>query len=190
MRTLKFSVDRKAFLVRFEGESGGTCRSLTEHSKGSVFALGFETEEVGWLIEHLAKAIELKSYMGFNRKYRGKSRVYLMEVCFNNHGRFIRLSEFASKRKSTFLEIPEGEQGKGWEQLKNVISSMLVVPSSNIVEKERQWMQGWKHKIQTCGSYVPVLCECSQRGRTEERRPCSNREMDESYGLWVSRIFC
>ncbi|RVX16154.1 hypothetical protein CK203_014514 [Vitis vinifera] len=80
MRTLKFSVDRKAFLVRFEGESGGTCRSLTEHSKGSVFALGFETEEVGWLIEHLAKAIELKSYMGFNRKYRGKSRVYLMEL--------------------------------------------------------------------------------------------------------------
>ena len=138
MRTLKFSVDRKAFLVRFEGESGGTCRSLTEHSKGSVFALGFETEEVGWLIEHLAKAIELKSYMGFNRKYRGKSRVKLMEVCFKNHGRFIKLSEFASKRKSTFLEIPEGEQGKGWEQLKNVISSMLVVPSSNIVEKERQ----------------------------------------------------
>ena len=90
------------------------------------------------MIEHLRKAIKLKSNMGFNRKYRGKSRVHLMEVCFNNHGRFIRLSEFAPNRKSTFLVIPEGEKGKGWEQLKNVISSMLVVPSSNIVEKERQ----------------------------------------------------
>ncbi|RVW15382.1 hypothetical protein CK203_082624 [Vitis vinifera] len=50
VRTLKFSVEKKTFLVRFEG---------------------FEKEEAGWLIEHLAKAIELKSYMGFNRKYRG-----------------------------------------------------------------------------------------------------------------------
>ena len=51
-----------------------------------------------------------------------------MEVCFNNHGRFIRLLEFASNRKSTFLVIPEGEKGKGWEQLKNELSSMQVVP--------------------------------------------------------------
>ena len=138
VRTLKFSVEKKTFLVRFEGESEGIWCLLTEHSKGSVFALGFEKEEAGWLIEHLAKAIELKSYMGFNRKYRGKSRVHLMEVCFNNHGRFIRLLEFASNRKSTFLVIPEGEQGKGCKQLKNAISSILVVPSSNIGEKKRQ----------------------------------------------------
>ncbi|RVW64320.1 hypothetical protein CK203_047007 [Vitis vinifera] len=138
VRTLKVSVERKTFLVRFEGESGGIWCSLTEHSRGSVFASGFEKEEVGWLIKHLAKAIELKTYMGFNRKYRGKSKVHLMEVCFNNHGRFIRLSKFASNKRSTFLVIPEGERGKGWEQLKNAFSSMLMVPSSNIVEKERQ----------------------------------------------------
>ena len=52
-----------------------------------------------------------------------------MEVCFNNHGRFIRLSEFASNRKSTFLVIPEGEKGRGWEKVKSALSSMLVVPS-------------------------------------------------------------
>ena len=113
MRTLRFSMERKTFLVRREGKSGGTWCSITKHNKGSVFALGLEKEEVGWLIEHLAKAIEPKSHMGFNRKYRGKSRVHLMEACFNNHGRFIRLSEFASKRKPTFLVIPEGEQGRG-----------------------------------------------------------------------------
>nr|CAN67046.1 hypothetical protein VITISV_001151 [Vitis vinifera] len=76
VRTLKFSVEKKTFLVRFEGESEG-----------------FEKEEAGWLIEHLAKAIELKSYMGFNRKYRGKSRVHLMEVCFNNHEHLKKIVE-------------------------------------------------------------------------------------------------
>ncbi|RVX11361.1 hypothetical protein CK203_019698 [Vitis vinifera] len=64
VRTLKVSMKRKTFLVRLEGESGGKWCSLTEHSRGSVFALGFEKEEVGWLIEHLTKAIELKRREG------------------------------------------------------------------------------------------------------------------------------
>ena len=61
-------MERKTFLVRLEGQSSGKWCSLTEYSRGSVFALSFEKEEVGWLIEHLTKAIELKSYMGFNKK--------------------------------------------------------------------------------------------------------------------------
>ena len=115
MRTQRFSVEMKTFQVKFEGESEGTWCSLSEHGKGFVFSLGFEKEKVGWLIEHLAKVVELKSYMGFNIKYKGKSRAHLMEVCFNNYGRFIRLSKFALKRKLTFLVIPKGEKGKGWE---------------------------------------------------------------------------
>ncbi|KAL6312799.1 hypothetical protein AAG906_021431 [Vitis piasezkii] len=79
VRTLKVSLERKTFLVRFENESGGKWCSLTKHSRGFVSTLGFENEE----------------------------------VCFNNHGRIIRLSEFASNRKSTFLVIPEGEKGGG-----------------------------------------------------------------------------
>ena len=99
---VKVSVKRKTFLVRFEGEAGGKWCLLIEHSRGSVFALGFEKEEVGWLIEHLTKAIEMKNFMGFSRKFREKTRVHLMEVCFNNHGRFIRLSEFVSNRSQLF----------------------------------------------------------------------------------------
>ena len=141
VRTLKVSVERKTFLVRFEGESSGKWCSLIEHGRG------FEKEEVGWLIEYLTKAIEIKSYMSFNRKFRGKTRVHLMEVCVNNHGRFIRLSEFASNKKSTFLVIPEGEKGRGWEHLKNALSSMLVVSSSSIIEKGRQCrVEGTFHK--------------------------------------------
>ena len=91
------------------------------------------------MIEHLTKAIEMKSHLGFNRKYRGKFHVHLMEVGFNNHRRFIRISEFATSRKSTCLVIPEGEKGRGWENLKSALSSMLVVPPSNAVEKGRQY---------------------------------------------------
>ncbi|RVW50844.1 hypothetical protein CK203_101823 [Vitis vinifera] len=57
-RTLKVSLERKTFL-------------------------GFEKEEVSWLIEQLTKAIEMKIFMGFNKKFRGKNRVHLLEVGFN-----------------------------------------------------------------------------------------------------------
>ena len=130
-------MEKKTILVRFECEASGKWCSLTEHSRGFVFALGFEKEEVGWLMEHLMKTNEMKNHMDFNRKFKGKTRVQLLEVCFNNHGRFIRLSEFASNKKSTFLVILEGENGRGWEHLKIVLSSMLVVPSSSIIANGR-----------------------------------------------------
>ena len=182
VRTLKVSVERKTFLVRFEGESGGKWCSLTKHSRDSVFALGFEKEEVGWLIEHLTKAIEMKSYMGFNRKCRGKSRVHLMEVCFNSHGRFIRLLEFAPNRKSTFLVIPEEDKGRGWELLKNALSSMLVVPSSSIVEKERQCREEMNfHKV-----VGPLYRSFANVVREEEPR----REGLVPIGRWVRAVMC
>ena len=139
VRTLKVFVERKTFLVRLEGEHRGNWCLITEHSRGSVFVLGFEKDAVGWMIEHLTKAIEMKSHLGFNRKFRGKCCVHLMEVGFNNHIRFIRISEFATNRKSSFLIIPEGEKGRGWENIKSALSSMLVVPPSNAVEKGRQY---------------------------------------------------
>ena len=135
VRTLKVFVERKTFLVKLEGEHGGNWCSIIEHSRGSVFVLGFEKDAIGWMIEHLTKAIGMKSRLGFNRKFRGKFCVHLMEVGFNNHGRFIRISEFTTNRRSSFLVILEGEKGRGWENLKSALSSLLVVPLSNVVEK-------------------------------------------------------
>ena len=129
--TLKVLVERKTFLVSREAEYGGNWCSIAKHSRGSVYVLGFEKVEVGWLIKQLTKAIELKSYLGFNKKYRGKFCVHLLEVSFNNHGRFIRISEFATNRKPTFLVIPEGKKGRGWENLKSAMASLSMVPPSN-----------------------------------------------------------
>lgn len=50
-----------------------------------------------------------------------------MELSFNNN-----------KRKPTFLVITEDEKGMGWEPLIYVISSLLVVPSMEVVAKEKQ----------------------------------------------------
>ena len=111
--SVKVIVERKTFLVKLEGEQGGTWCSITEHSRGADFVLGFEKEAVGWMIKHLTKAIEMEGHLGFNRKFRGKRCAHLMEVGFNDYGRFIRISEFATMRRYCCLIIPEGEEGRG-----------------------------------------------------------------------------
>lgn len=83
---------------------------MSELRRGAPFSLSFENKEVRWLLKHLGKDIELECCMGFNKKYRGKTRVHILEVSFNNCGRFLRISEFASHRKMTFLIIPKGER--------------------------------------------------------------------------------
>ncbi|KAJ9678119.1 hypothetical protein PVL29_022880 [Vitis rotundifolia] len=153
VRTVKVFVERKTFLVRLEGDHGGTWCSIAEHSRGSVFVLGFEKEAVGWMIEHLTKAIEMKSHMGFNRKFKGK-------CCFANN------------RKYAYLIIPEGEKGRGWENIKSALSSMMVVPSSkanHVGTWHRSFAKVVSGEKPRGGGLVPVgrwaravVCDCNE----------------------------
>ncbi|RVW85251.1 Retrovirus-related Pol polyprotein from transposon RE2 [Vitis vinifera] len=155
VRMLKVSVERKTFLVRLEGEHEGNWCSITEHSRGSVYVLGFEKEEVGWLIEHLMKAIAMKSHLGFKRKYRGKFCVHLMEVCFNNHGRFIRISEFATNRKPTFLM--KKEDNTEWKGLSTI--TWVSIPIFVNVIRDKGPRRGGLVPV---GRWVcAVVCECN-----------------------------
>ena len=61
---VKVIVERKTFLVKWVGEQEGTWCSITEHSRGANFVLGFEKEAVGWMIKHLTKAIEMEGHLG------------------------------------------------------------------------------------------------------------------------------
>ncbi|RVW75033.1 hypothetical protein CK203_053701 [Vitis vinifera] len=134
-------VERKTFLIRLEGEQGGEWCSITEISRGSVFALGFEKEAVEW--------------------------VHLMEVGFNNHGRFIRISEYDTNRKPSVLIIPEGDKGRGWENIKHALSSLLVAHYLNVIEKGRNIREeSWPHNYEGSmhRSYAKVVSDEGPRG--------------------------
>ena len=164
---VKVLVERKTFLIRLEGKQGGEWCSITEISRGSVFALGFEKDAVEWLVDYLTKALALKSHMGFNKKFRGKCRVHLMEVGFNIHGRFIRISEYATNRKPSVLIIPEGDKGRGWENIKHALSSLLVAHYPNVLEKGRNIRgESWSHNYEGSmhRSYAKVVNDEGPRG--------------------------
>ncbi|RVW73442.1 hypothetical protein CK203_052990 [Vitis vinifera] len=111
---IRKDMENKLHNTEFFKKDGG--KEDVEGLGGEEDLLGFEKDAVGWMIEYLTKAIEMKSHLGF-----------------------IRISEFATNRKSSVLIIPEGDKGRGWENIKNALSSMLVVPYSNAVEKGRKF---------------------------------------------------
>lgn len=89
-------VERKVF--SFEGNHGGKWISITERSQGVVFSVAFSKEKITWFLEQLKKAVKLGSSLGFIRKFTGKSRTHLLEVCFNSRGRFLQLMEFITNQ--------------------------------------------------------------------------------------------
>ena len=101
----------------FEGFNGGTWVLLAEKSRGRISLVGFEKEKLAWIQERLKKVVDLKAHLGFNKKYRGKTKTHLLEICFNEKGRFIKIMEFATIQKSSLVVILEGEKGGGWKAL-------------------------------------------------------------------------
>ncbi|RVX13431.1 hypothetical protein CK203_020984 [Vitis vinifera] len=134
----KFEVEKKSFQVKFEGSNGGTWVSVTERSRGFVVSVGFGREEVDWLTEHLKKAVELENTRGFTRKFRGENKIHLMEICFNNRGRFMKITEIATRRNPLLLVIPEGDKGSGWEVLRRAILSVQDYSDQVGEERERR----------------------------------------------------
>ena len=48
-KRVSFEVGKKRFEVTFEGIKGGTWVSLAEKSRGHIFSIGFEREELAWI---------------------------------------------------------------------------------------------------------------------------------------------
>ena len=168
MKVEEFEVEKKSFQVKFEGSNGRTWISTTKRSRGFVVSIGFGKEEVEWLTEHLKKAVELEASRGFMRKIRGKTRTHLMEICFNNRGRFMKITEFVTKRKPLILVVPKGVKGNGWEALRMAISSVQVYSDqAGRVSKETfEDAQASKDIYKGCWSYAKVVAEDGPRNGT------------------------
>ena len=121
----------------------------------------FWKEELEWLSEHLKKVVELEASRGFIRKIRGKTRTHLMEICFNSRGRFMKITEFVTKRKTLILVVLEGVKGNGWEALRKAIS-LVQDFSDQVVRALKETIedsQVSKGIYRGCRSYADVVAE-------------------------------
>ncbi|RVX08240.1 hypothetical protein CK203_017634 [Vitis vinifera] len=151
----KFEVEKKSFQVKFEGSNGGTWVSVTERSRGFVVSVGFGKEELDWLMEHLKKAVELEASRGFIRKIKGKAKIHLMEICFNNRGRFMKITRLLQKGNLYFLSFPRVGIYRGGRSYAEVVAEdglRIGVPLSAgkwaraVICECKEKVQDWTHE--------------------------------------------
>ncbi|RVW41749.1 hypothetical protein CK203_082055 [Vitis vinifera] len=99
---------------------------------------------VGLVTEHLKKAVELEDTRGFTRKFRGENKIHLMEICFNNRGRFMKITEIATRRKPLLLVIPEGvKAGRAkWFKSRRDFSERKACSPKKMVARENMIILG------------------------------------------------
>ncbi|RVW66713.1 hypothetical protein CK203_065740 [Vitis vinifera] len=202
MRTLRFSMERKTFLVRCEGEFGGNWCSITKHSKRLCFRLRLEKEEVGWLIEHLAKAIEPKSLSDFQSlppkeaNFLGNCPEASKELRFLKvkGGYTIHLRRWSPRVNTEVL----GKFREGWIELRGLPFHLWFEARGRILMKERIVLPalievidgGWVFTILI--TMVGVEDERRVRGMGESTRGggVESHKADDSCPIGVSADSC
>ena len=95
----------ETFELRFEGKNGRPWISIIKQTQGASFTLGFEKEEIDWILDYLKKAIEMDRFLGFSHKFKVNTRVHLLEVKMNINDKFLQSLKFVTNRKTTFQVI-------------------------------------------------------------------------------------
>ncbi|RVW92960.1 Transposon TX1 uncharacterized 149 kDa protein [Vitis vinifera] len=65
---------------------------------------------VGLVVGAFEESCGVGGVQGFHSKDEGKIRTHLMEICFNNRGRFMKITEIVARRKPLVLVVPEAER--------------------------------------------------------------------------------
>lgn len=100
--------------------------------------MGFEKEELEWLLVHLKKVMELPRFMGFNSKFRGKTRMHLLEEKLSTKGKFQRILQFVIRQKVIVILIPKGLNSSGWgKMLETIVSLNKPLDQSKVFKEAR-----------------------------------------------------
>ena len=91
--------------------------------------MGFEKEEIKWLLDRSQKASKVERSLGLNQKFDGRTRAHLLEVLVNPSGRCLQIAKFMTSRKTTFVVIPKGQKNKGWMAMGEAIAVVMFFPS-------------------------------------------------------------
>jgi hypothetical protein len=134
-------VESKDFeLVVAGGETGVRFR---EKCKGRIRSIFLERDEIGWLVRIFEELVTVEdSRVFWNQASYGLPRV-IAQRCFNRHGSFLLVEEYAGNRKNGVVLIPEGRGGEGWDYL----ARLYTVPMSFLDTEEVEWTFGLRFSL-------------------------------------------
>ena len=181
MKVEKFEVEKKSFQVKFEGFEWGNLDISNRKEPRFCCLSRIWKRGVGLVDGAFEESRGVGASRGFIRKIRGKTRTHLMEICFNNRGRYMKITEIVTKRKPLILVVSEGVKGNEWEDLRKAISSVQDYSDQvgGALKETFRDAHVSKGIYRGCQSYAEVVAEDGPRNGGLL-----------SVGKWVKAVIC
>jgi hypothetical protein len=144
-----FYVENKSFEFRSNVQGGV---QLAEKSRGKTREVIMAWPTIFWLVsawDYLSNSETVRENW---RTFRFGWLSYVMQRRKNSNGNFLELSEYGGKGRRSFVIIPEGNEGKGWNDCRSQLQRLKMH-----YEKNREGVsteedsEGRKQKKQPCG---------------------------------------
>jgi hypothetical protein len=169
-----FYVENKAFEFHSNVQGGV---QLAEKSRGNCRSVIMAWPTVFWLVSAWDYLTNTETVRENWRTFRFGCLAYVMQRRNNSHGNFLELSEYGGKGRRSFVIIPEGIEGKGWEdcwvqlqrlKMHHEKQRKMILPAGAPVGKKEQLNGVHKAKTQVGITYaVAVVGEKVMAGETQ-----------------------
>jgi hypothetical protein len=123
-----FYVENKAFEFRSNVQGGV---QMAEKSRGKCRTVIMAWPTIFWLVSAWDYLINIETSRENWRTFRFGCLAYVMQRRTNSHGNFLELSEYGGKGRRSFVIIPEGIEGKGWEDCRVQLQRLKIHHEKN-----------------------------------------------------------
>jgi hypothetical protein len=158
-----FYVENKAFEFRSNVQGGV---QLAEKSRGNCRSVIMAWPTIFWLVSAWDYLTNTETVRENWRTFRFGCLAYVMQRRNNSHGNFLELSEYGGKGRRSFVIIPEGIEGKGWEDCRVQLQRLkmhhekqrkMILPAGALVGKKEQSNGVPKAKTQVGITYAAAV---------------------------------
>jgi hypothetical protein len=123
-----FYVENKAFEFRSNVQGGV---QMAEKSRGKCRTVIMAWPTIFWLVSAWDYLTNIETSRENWRTFRFGCLAYVMQRRTNSHGNFLELSEYGGKGRRSFVIIPEGIEGKGWEDCRVQLQRLKIHQEKN-----------------------------------------------------------
>jgi hypothetical protein len=123
-----FYVENKAFEFRSNVQGGV---QMAEKSRGKCRTVIMAWPTIFWLVSAWDYLTNIETSRENWRTFRFGCLAYVMQRRTNSHGNFLELSEYGGKGRRSFVIIPEGIEGKGWEDCRVQLQRLKIHHEKN-----------------------------------------------------------
>lgn len=121
--------------------NGGNLFCIIEKCRKFTKVLYLSRDVVVWMVKVVEESLKFSGNRAPYQTRMEGNRVFLIQICQNSYGRFVKLVELGTGKGKGIIAIPEGRNGSGWDGFVKKTSE-LVGSSSSVLVSENKGVNG------------------------------------------------